>query len=79
MFFPLYVDNMARCVYNVFGYRSNQVAESTEEKMKEYIIPNALQIVIDDLGWFNGKETEKTTAHHAQLCQEITSQRIISR
>ena len=23
--------------------------------MQEYIIPNALQIVIDDLGWFNGK------------------------
>ena len=28
-------------------------------KMKEYIIPNALQIVIDDLGWFNGKDDRK--------------------
>lgn len=28
-------------------------------KMKKYIIPNALQIVIDDLGWFNGKDDRK--------------------
>ena len=28
--------------------------------MEKYIIPNALQIVIDDLGWFNGKDDRET-------------------
>ena len=27
--------------------------------MEKFIIPNALQIVIDDLGWFNGKDDRK--------------------
>ena len=33
--------------------------------MKEYIIPNALQIVIDDLGWFNGKDDRE---NHGPSC-----------
>ena len=27
--------------------------------MKKFTIPNALQIIIDDLGWFNGKDNIK--------------------